>query len=121
MSNRPKAEYNGPENQYFNAALDQMSEAELTSFLKHVKALNTDLGAIIIPDSEPVEAITEVQNYLKIWIEKISRLMSLKQVKDLNKETHTWDNEGGTVHRSASRRLLSQIVNGERRLVWIED
>jgi hypothetical protein len=120
MTNERNPENNLLEDEQFDAALGLRSEAELTDLLRNIDTLHADLDTITIPDGEPVEAVIDVQSRLNIWTDKITRTLSLRQVKDTDDDLHNWDNEGGTVQQGTSRRLSSRMVNGERRLVWAD-
>jgi hypothetical protein len=120
MTNEAKPQKNSAKNRQFNAALAQMPESYLNRLLQSVEALQEDLQLVPLPDGESVEGETDAHNFLKIWNAKITRLLALKQAKDAYDQLHNWDNEGGTVHHTAPRRLLSRMVDGERRLVWAD-
>lgn len=104
----------------FDAALEGRSEAELTHFLHTIDALRADLDIIALPDREPVESVIDVQGRLNAWTDTVTRTLSLKQAKDAHDQLHNWDNEGGTVQQATSRRLVSRMVDGDRRLVWAD-
>jgi hypothetical protein len=120
MTNERNPENNLLENRQFEAALAQMSETELARLLHNVQALDADLDRLVFPDSGPISVVTDTQSLLKIFIGKVSRALSLRQVKDTYDDLHNWDNEGGTVHHAAPGRVLSRMVDGERRLVWAD-
>ena len=120
MITQSQPEKNLLEDQQFDAALGLRSEADLTDLLRNIETLHVDLDTLTIPDGEPIEAVIDVQSRLNIWTDKITRTLSLRQVKDTDDDLHNWDNEGGTVQQGTSRRLLSRMVNGERRLMWAD-
>ena len=120
MTNESKPENDLVKNRQFNAALAQMSEPDLTRLLHNVEALREDFRPIPLSNGEPIDAVTDAQNFLKIWNDKVSHLLAVNQAKDAYDQLHNWDNEGGTVHHTVPRRLLSRMVNGERRLVWAD-
>ncbi len=103
-----------------DAALEQCSEAQLTHFLHNIEALLADFDMIAIPNREVLEIVTDTQDRLQVWRKTVSRIRSLTQAKDAYDQLHNWDNEGGTVQQSTSRRLVSQMVDGHRRLVWAD-
>ena len=120
MTNPIKPEDNLVENQHLEAALAQMSETELARLLHYVEALHTDLARLSLPDDESIGIVTDTRHLLGILMDKVRRSVSLQQGKDAYDGLHAWDNEGGTVPHAASRRLLSRMVEGERRLVWAD-
>ncbi len=120
MTNPIKPEDNLFENRQLEAALAQMSETELARLLHYVDALYTDLARLTLPDDESIGIVTDTRHLLGILLDKVRRTVSLQQGKDAYDGLHAWDNEGGTVQHTMSRRVLSRMVDGERRLVWAD-
>jgi hypothetical protein len=108
------------EDRKLDAALEQCSESQLTLFLHSIEALLAHLDSIAVSDHEPIDSVTDTQNRLQDWSQTLTRILSRKQTKEAYDQLHTWDNEGGQSSTSTSRRLLSRMINGERRLVWAD-
>lgn len=108
------------EHLHFSCELSQMTEMELFCLLDMIERLEEDFRRIPLRKSESLEAVTAAQNLLRIWSREVDQSLLDKLTTELHGQLHNWDNEGGRVAPTPSRRVIVRIEDGKRHLVWAD-
>jgi hypothetical protein len=110
------------ENQHLNAALGQMSEAELKRLLNSIEALQIELSGLIglLNGVEPIEAVTVTQRLLNILSDKINRIFAVKSTTEDPGRLQNGDDAGGWVDYAPVYHLLRMVSDGQHCLTWTD-